>query len=226
MTRMTRWAAALAAVSALVFVVLLVAVLTHAGWLATVDAAILDPLHSYGLQHRDWVRGWTIFCDVFHPGVFRVVAGICIVVALLRRRFWVALFLTLSVEASGVLVAVLKIAVQRPRPSFDLAYEPSWSFPSGHALGVMTGVLALTIVAVQLFPGKLHHGRRIAVIAVGAVIVVGIGVGRVVLNVHNPSDVLAGWALGYLWVLACLPVLSREPVTSAAGTPAALGSAP
>lgn len=226
MGRVARWSVVLAVVSALVFVVLLAAVLTHAAWLATVDAAILDPLHSYGLQHRGWVRGWTIFCDVFHPGVFRVVGAICIVVALLRRRFRVALFLTLSVEVSGLLVAVLKIAVRRPRPSFDLAYAPSWSFPSGHALGVMTAVLALTIVAMQLFPGKLRDGRRTAVIAVGAVIVVGIGVGRVVLNVHNPSDVLAGWALGYLWVLACLPVLTGRTVMPAAEIPATPGRAP
>ncbi|GAS96330.1 phosphoesterase, PA-phosphatase related protein, precursor [Mycolicibacterium canariasense] len=226
MTRRTRWATVLAIVSALVFVVLLVAVLTHAAWLATADAAILDPLHSYGLDHRGWVRGWKIFCDVFHPGVFRVVGAICIVVALFRRQFRVALFLTLSVEASGLLVAALKIAVRRPRPSFDLAYEPSWSFPSGHALGVMTGVLALTIVAVQMLPGAAHHSWRTPVIVAGAVIVLGIGVGRVVLNVHNPSDVLAGWALGYLWVLACLPVLSRESIRPAAGTPAAHGSAP
>ncbi|QNJ94093.1 phosphatase PAP2 family protein [Mycolicibacterium fluoranthenivorans] len=223
---MTRWAAVLAAVSAVVFSVVLVAVLTHAEWLATMDAAILDPLHRYGLDHRGWVRGWTIFCDVFHPGVLRVVGGICIVVALLRRRFRVALFLTLSVELSGLLVTVLKNAVRRPRPSFDLAYEPSWSFPSGHALGDMAAVLALTVVAWEL----LGHRRRTPVLVAGAVIVIGIGIGRVVLNVHNPSDVLAGWALGYLWVLGCLPVLRRRtvtrPVDPGAETPAALGTAP
>ncbi len=89
MTRMTRWAAVLAAVSAVVFIVVLVAVLTHAEWLATIDAAILDPLHRYGLDHRGgWVRGgWTIFCDVFHPGVLRVVGGICIVVAYFGAGF-------------------------------------------------------------------------------------------------------------------------------------------
>jgi len=53
-----------------------------------------------------------------------------------------------------------------------------------------------------------------------------IGVGRVVLNVHHPSDVLAGWAAGYLWFAASLLVLARKPVSSADETPIAHGSAP
>lgn len=216
---MARWIAFLAA---LVFVGLLLAVLTHAAWLQSVDGGLLDPLHRYGLAHRGWVRGWDVFCTVFHPGMFRVVGWICIVIALFRRQLRVALFLVLSVEVSGLLVLAMKAAVRRPRPSFDLAYEPSWSFPSGHALGVLVGVSALTLVALPV----LRRRWRTPLIVTGAVIVIAIGVGRVVLNVHYPSDVLAGWALGYLWLLACLPVLTRRPVSREAETPAAPGTAP
>ena len=67
----------------------------------------------------------------------------------------------------------------------------------------------------------------------GAAVVVMIGVSRVVLNVHNPSDVLAGWSLGYLYLLACVRWYPPRPaleaavaaapgtVTPAAGTPPA-----
>jgi membrane-associated phospholipid phosphatase len=56
----------------------------------------------------------------------------------------------------------------------------------------------------------------------GAVIVIAIGVGRVVLNVHHPSDVLAGWALGYAYFVACLLMLPpTRPITEADETPAA-----
>jgi membrane-associated phospholipid phosphatase len=62
-------------------------------------------------------------------------------------------------------------------------------------------------------------------IVLGAVIVVAIGVGRVVLNVHYVSDVLAGWALGYAWYVVCtLLVPPVAPVTAADETPAAPGS--
>jgi undecaprenyl-diphosphatase len=64
------------------------------------------------------------------------------------------------------------------------------------------------------------------VIATGAVIVAVIGVGRVALNVHNPSDVVAGWAAGYLWFAASLLILAKGPVTAAAEKPPSLDSAP
>jgi membrane-associated phospholipid phosphatase len=57
------------------------------------------------------------------------------------------------------------------------------------------------------------------------VIVVAIGLGRVVLNVHHPSDVIAGWALGYAYFVVCLLLVSpSRPITEADETPAAPGT--
>ncbi|MGH3560643.1 MAG: phosphatase PAP2 family protein, partial [Mycobacterium sp.] len=53
----------------------------------------------------------------------------------------------------------------------------------------------------------LSHPVRVAAVAVGALIVVAVGFGRVALNVHHPSDVLAGWALGYVYFLVCARLL-------------------
>ena len=99
----------------------------------------------------------------------------------------------ISVELSGVLTEVAKAAADRPRPAEALVNASSSSFPSGHAVGVMVGVLALLTVLLPVVGRPL----RVWLIALGVVIVVAIGVGRVVLSVHNVSDVLAGWALGY-----------------------------
>jgi undecaprenyl-diphosphatase len=59
-------------------------------------------------------------------------------------------------------------------------------------------------------------------IAAGAVVVVAVGTARVALNVHNPSDVIAGWALGYLYFAGCLLVFARRSVTEEVETPEAL----
>ena len=60
----------------------------------------------------------------------------------------------------------------------------------------------------------------------GPLIVVFIGIGRVVLNVHHPSDVLAGWALGYAYFAVCLLLVPpRRPVTEVGETPEAPGIA-
>ena len=86
-------------------------------------------------------------------------------------------------------------------------FASSSSFPSGHALCVSAAVLALSVIVLPLIRRELW----------GWVIATGVldrlrrsGSGRVVLNVHNPSDVLAGWALGYMWFAACLLVLRRQ----------------
>jgi undecaprenyl-diphosphatase len=97
----------------------------------------------------------------------------------------------------------------------------STSFPSGHAVGVMASVLAFAVVLAPYVRADL---RRVLGVA-GVMVVVAVGVGRVALNVHHASDVVAGWALGYLWFLACLPVLrAMERPRAAAETPADRGS--
>jgi undecaprenyl-diphosphatase len=168
-----------------------------------------------------WVTGWDVFCTVLGPTAFRLVALVVIVVALVRRNLRVALFLVISVELSALVTEAAKAAATRPRPSG--AFVGAWgsSFPSGHALGVMVGVLALLTIMLPV----VRRPMRILLVVIGAVVVLMIGFGRVVLNVHHPSDVLAGWALGYVWFVVCvLCVPPVAPVTAADETPAVPGS--
>jgi membrane-associated phospholipid phosphatase len=70
-------------------------------------------------------------------------------------------------------------------------------------------------------PGPL----RAWLIVLGVIIVLTIGFGRVALNVHHPSDVLAGWALGYAWFVVCLLVVPPAvPIRAADEKPVAPGS--
>jgi undecaprenyl-diphosphatase len=147
---------------------------------------------------------------------------VVIIYALIRRNLRVALFLVISVELSGLITEIAKHAANRPRPGTALVSAPSSSFPSGHALGVMVAVLALLTLLLPV----VHPPLRAWLVAVGALTVVAIGIGRVVLNVHHPSDVLAGWALGYAYFVACLLIVRpSRPVTVTDETPAALGTA-
>ena len=172
-------------------------------WMADADWAVLTPLHHYGASHPGWVDGWNLLCNVAHPAVFRAVALVWIGYALWTGRYRIAIFLTLTVEASALLVVGAKAAVDRPRPATALVTEMSSSFPSGHALGAAVAVLAMSLAGW----GVLRRWRT-TVVVLGVLTVAAVGIARVVLNVHHPSDVLAGWALGYLWVLVWLPVLT------------------
>jgi undecaprenyl-diphosphatase len=209
-----------AVLAAAVFLLALAGVLARWEWMEHADWAVLGPLNRYGLAHPGWVTAWDVLCMVFHPAVFRLVALIWIVYLLMGRRpdrYRVALFLALTVEFSALIVVFAKAVVSRPRPATALVPEFSSSFPSGHALGTAVAVTAMLFVAA---PWLRARWRGVSV-ATGVLIVVAVGVGRVVLNVHHPSDVLAGWALGYLWALLWLPVLTSRRITAVDETPAA-----
>ena len=145
-----------------------------------------------------------------------------IIFALVRHNLRVAFFLVISVELTGLITEIAKHAANRPRPATALVSAPSTSFPSGHAFGVMVAVLALLTIALPVTRRPL----RAWLVGLGALIVIAIGIGRVVLNVHHPSDVIAGWALGYAYFIACLLMVPpSRPVTEEDETPVALGTA-
>jgi membrane-associated phospholipid phosphatase len=210
-----RWLVASALLAVAVYALLWFGYTAQWNWLITMDSAALGPLYRYGEARPGWVLGWDIFCTVLGPGAFRLFTVVLIIVALARRNVRVAMFLVISVELSGLVTEAAKAAADRPRPDTAFVSALGTSFPSGHAVGVLVAVLALLTVALPL----TRHGRRL--ITLGAVIVVAIGIGRVVLNVHHPSDVLAGWALGYSYFVFCLLALSpTHPITEADETPA------
>lgn len=190
-------------------------------WLGTLDSWFLDAAQPIGAAHPAWVTSWHVFCTVLGPTAFRIVGVVVIIWLLARRYLRPALFLVVSVELSGLVTEAAKQLADRARPETAMVYAHSTSFPSGHALGVMVAVLAFLTILLPAVAGKW----RAPLIVAGAAIVILIGVGRVVLNVHHPSDVVAGWALGYLWYLGCVRILRPLPLAATgAGTPEAPGN--
>ena len=135
-----------------------------------------------------------------------VVLAVVILVLLGRRTH--ALVLGVTVVSAQALSGLLKLIVDRPRPALvtqhDLVY--SSSFPSGHAM--MSPVVYLTLAAIA----AAGHPRPAikSVLFIGAImLVIAIGVSRIYLGVHWPSDVLAGWTLGTAIALAASLALAR-----------------
>ena len=214
------------AVTIAAFAIVLYALLwvgwTHWAWLASVDHAALTPLHDFGVKHPAWVRFWETLCTVLSPDSFRVLGIVVIVVAIVRRNVRAAVFMLATIGLSGVVTETFKALADRPRPSTALVSAYSTSFPSGHALGATVAVLALSAITWDV----LGRRARNALLVVGVTVVIAVSAGRVVLNVHNPSDVVAGWALGYVWFLGCWLVIRPQPLSAAVedGTPAAPGT--
>lgn len=125
--------------------------------------------------------------------------------------------------------ALIKVAIARERPDLidAIVSEPGYSFPSGHSA---LGMVGWGILAVVVSRTRLPRAVRLALVAVMAVIVVLIGVSRVYLGVHYPTDVIAGWTLGGVIVLLyerLTRTVSREPAAAAVDAdPAAPRSGP
>lgn len=214
------WLIASVVVAVAVYAAMWIGYALNWGWLDTVDTDLLQVFHNIGAPRPGWVSFWVVFCVIFGPNGFRVVALVLLIVALVRRKTSTALFLVISVGLMGLVTVGAKYLAGRPRPATALAHGSSTSFPSGHALGVMVGVLALLTV---LWP-QLSDRLRLVLAIVGGALIVVVGVGRVVLNVHHPSDVLAGWALGYLYYLLCMRLVPPRPLSSEVETQEALGT--
>lgn len=123
---------------------------------------------------------------------------------LLRKRLAVLYVLVAILGAQG-LSSSLKWAFDRPRP--DLVphgmHVYTASFPSGHS--VMSAATFLTLGALLARYQKTRR-LRVYLVVVSVVLALAVGVSRVYLSVHWPTDVLAGWAIGAAWALICWSV--------------------
>lgn len=128
-----------------------------------------------------------------------VVAATALFLALRGRWRSVALVLAATISG-GVAVTLVKALVGRARPELveRLMVEASNSFPSGHAAN--SAIVYLTL-ATLLFPVVQEARMRAFVLGAALLVTLMVGVSRIYLGVHWPSDVLAGWAFGSAWAL-------------------------
>jgi undecaprenyl-diphosphatase len=168
----------------------------------------------FDLAVRSWVHHFA------SPGLTRVMTAISLLgynILILELVFALILFLHvrwrhaaawLAVAMGGALALdlALKYAFHRPRPQpFFGAQLHSYSFPSGHALCSFCFYVVLAGLIAARTP---IFALRVAVGVAAAAVVIAIGVSRIYLGMHYPSDVVAGYLAASVWV-ATLLVLDR-----------------
>ncbi|MEQ1579333.1 MAG: phosphatase PAP2 family protein [Steroidobacteraceae bacterium] len=173
--------------------------------LALRDAA--DLTHPAGPA---WLE--IIFRDLTSLGSLPVVG---LVSAVVMGFLWVsgrpavARLILVSVSVGGILSVALKSLFLRPRPElFPHGVEAQLtSFPSGHAM--LAAVVYLTLGAL-LAHVQTQPRVRSYCMAVAIVLTLLVGISRVYLGVHWPTDVFAGWCVGSAWAMLCLLVAIRR----------------
>ena len=107
-----------------------------------------------------------------------------------------------AVGGGQILSSLLKLGIDRPRPDLvpHLAEVQTLSFPSGHAMMAAVTYLTLGSMLAGIAPGR---ATKIYVLGIAVLITLMVGVSRIYLGVHWPSDVLAGWCAGFAWAMLC-----------------------
>jgi undecaprenyl-diphosphatase len=134
--------------------------------------------------------------------VLAIITAAALGFLLLTRRIAPAILIAASVCGGAVLSMLLKSAFDRARPQIvpHLVDVYSASFPSGHAMLAITTYLTLGTLLAEV---QSRRRVKLYLLSWAVLLSLAIGVSRVYLGVHWPTDVLAGWCVGSAWALLC-----------------------
>jgi undecaprenyl-diphosphatase len=134
--------------------------------------------------------------------VLSVVFFAVVIYLLMTHQRAAALWVAAAVGGGVLLSNLLKFTFERPRPDLvpHAARVFTTSFPSGHAT-----VSAITYLTLGALLAGLHDSFRFKVyfISLAILLTVAVGISRIYLGVHYPTDVLAGWCIGAVWAAFC-----------------------
>lgn len=180
------------------------------GWppLQGVDTSVVEVANE-AVRGRPWaVSLLQLVTDLGDARTSWLLLSVAVMWLVIRRAGRLAAYVAVVGLGAVGLSAGIKALVARVRPMLDVpvAVAPGdASFPSGHALGVTVTFGALLLVFLPAVPPRARRTVSGAVLAV----IVAVGASRVGLGVHYPSDVVAGWLLGALWLLVTAVAFRR-----------------
>jgi undecaprenyl-diphosphatase len=198
--------AALAVVSGLTLAFLQIADEMVDGEMEAFDRFILmlfrDPANPDEVIGPAWMH--EMVRDITALGSFALlgllVLAVCSYLYLARMRS-AALFVLVSVLGGTLMSTLLKMGYNRPRPDLTTMSEQfTASFPSGHAM-----LSAVTFLTLGALLARFAPTRPLQILSIGGAILLTllVGLSRLYMGVHYPSDILAGWCLGSAWALLC-----------------------
>ena len=136
------------------------------------------------------------------PTVLGLIVAAVIGFLLLQARYRSALAILLAAVSGELLNSAMKSLFMRPRPAIvphlRTVYETS--FPSGHAMNSAIIYLTLGALLMRFAQGRL---TKVYCLTLAVLLTFLVGISRVYLGVHYPTDVLAGWTIGLAWASIC-----------------------
>ncbi len=200
---------------------LLLSLVVRIDAVADADRDLTRWLHDLAIEHHTVNDVALDVTTIGNPLTLTAFVVMAVGWLLFHRHGRTAVWLVAVTAVEAVVESLLKVVVGRARPDFDsVVLEPvSKSFPSGHAMNTTVVLGAITIAVVASATSR-RSGVVPAAAAGAALVAFGVGLSRPVLGVHFASDVVAGWLLGVVWLVATRPrrddEISAEPEPSSA----------
>ena len=194
----------------------------RSGSFIKVDTSAANNLHAWVRGSDPLVAALKVVSFIGGPLWFYLIVGAASVFLFIRKRRRLLFFLLATTLGGGIIDTIVKLAVNRPRPSLEEPVATAFgkSFPSGHAMTSTVCYGALLLIFLPALPRRW----RLPVFALTALLVTAIGFSRLALGVHYISDVLGGFVLGLAWLSAATSAFSiwreergRRPVEPARG---------
>ncbi|NLC04674.1 MAG: phosphatase PAP2 family protein [Tissierellia bacterium] len=123
--------------------------------------------------------------------------GIVIIYTFVKKRYFIAKILLANTLGSWVFNYILKWIFQRTRPfDYALVTQGGLSYPSGHSMVTMSMYLAIA----YLLSRNIHDGlKKINIYIIASAFIILMGISRMYLGVHWPTDIIGGYIMGYLF---------------------------
>ncbi|MBT2662881.1 phosphatase PAP2 family protein [Bacillus sp. ISL-45] len=175
--------------------------LVQAEHLMVFDRAVIDAVQ--GLEAEGLTSAMKFFTYI---GSLKLIVILTIPIFLflfyvLKHRLEILVFLSV-VYITPILNRLLKLYFHRARPDFHRLIDiGGYSFPSGHAMNAFSFYSILAFLLWRHVPSRIG---RVAVIILSAFMILAIGLSRVYLGVHYPSDIIGGFIASGLWVAAVI----------------------
>ncbi len=172
------------------------------------DTNFLIWIHQFANPNLDNLM---LFITNFgNPNTVVIFAGITFLLLWWRRYREEAKVFVFACLGGLILNTGLKLFFAKPRPELwhRLISETSFSFPSGHALGsmVLYGYTAYCL--------GINYPKFAKVIYImAATLIAAIGISRLYLGVHWPTDIIAGYGVGFLWLMICIMMLKLQKLS-------------
>jgi membrane-associated phospholipid phosphatase len=175
------------------------------------DELIEAELYHFDQTIIDWIQSsvkpqltfiMKFFTFLGSPVALLLLPFISAALMIWQKKRWESLFLVIGIAGGGVFNLLLKWIFHRQRPTLHrLIEETGYSFPSGHSMVSFIFYGMLCMLFVMFLKSRT---AKVIIIMSTVVIIVMIGLSRIYLGVHYPSDVLAGYAAGGAWLTICL----------------------